>query len=147
MKVFTIKDGVADLSGLDLKDEFIVEAMNHSKLFVVAGKIIANRNLLGDNDLETIWDLANWGVSQPKEVSIVGGCYDGCKAFVSSDNDFIYIPMKKDMDVVNDNVMIRKHYDIENGYYLKSDRSERQDEWRYASRLEITADMKANPFI
>lgn len=144
-KLFTIKENTADLSGLELKDEFICEAMNHDKLFAVAGKVVANRNLLGDTDLDVIWDLANWGCSQPKEVTIEGSCYEGMKAYVSG--DFLYIPMRKDIDVVNDNVMIRKHYDTDNGYYLKSDRHADYDEWRYATRNEILADMRANPFI
>lgn len=146
-KIFQITDKVVDLSKLNLKDEFIVEAMNHNKLFAVAGKVIANRNILGDNDLETIWDLANWGVSHPSEITIKGGVYDGCKAFVSRDMDFIYIPLRKDISVVNDNVMIRKHYDIETGYYLWSDRKENRDEWRYATRNEILSEMRANPYI
>lgn len=144
-RLFIIKKNTADLSGLDLKDEFVCEVMNHEKLFTVAGKVIANRNLLGDDDLDIIWDLANWGVSQLKEVTIKGGCYEGMKAFGA--DDFIYIPLRKDIDVVNDNIMIRKHYDTDNGYYLKSDRHGNCDEWCYATRQEILADMRANPFI
>lgn len=146
-KIFQVTDRVVDLSKLDVKDEFIVEAMNSSKLFAVCGKVIANRNILGDNDLETIWDLANWGVSHPGMITIKGSVYDGSTAYVSSDLDFIYIPMRKDIDVVNDNIMVRKHYDTNFGYYLRSDRSKNIDEWRFAPAAEIMADMKANPHI
>ena len=143
--ICSIKDGVADLTNFHIEDEFVVEAMNHDKRFAVAGKVICNRSLLGDNDLEVIWDLANWGVSQPKEVVIKGSCYDGMVGYASE--GFLYIPQRKDIDVVNDNVMIRKHYDTNNGYYLRSDRSKHLEEWCYATRQEIMADMKLNPFI
>lgn len=143
--ICSIKDGVADLTNFRIEDEFVVEAMNHKKLFAVAGKAICNRSLLGNCDLEIIWDLANWGVSQPKEVVIKGSCYDGMLGYTRE--NFLYIPLRKDIDVVNENVMIRKHYDINNGYYLRSDRSKNFDDWRYATRQEITTDMKLNPFI
>lgn len=136
---------VADLSNFRIEDEFVVEVMNHSKLFAVAGKVVCNRSLLGDEDLETIWDLANWGVSQPKECVIKGGVYDGDKAFYR--DDFLYIPLRKDIDVVNDNIMVRKHYDTNKGYYCKSDRKSGEEEWCLDSRDNIIAEMKANPFI
>jgi hypothetical protein len=143
--IVTITNSIADLSNLCIENEFVVEVMNHSKFFAVAGKVICNRSLLGDEDLETIWDLANWGVSQPKECVIKGGVYNGDKAFYR--DDFLYIPLRKDIDVVNDNMMVRKHYDTNKGYYCKTDRKNHTEEWCFASRDTIIADMKANPFI
>lgn len=47
-------------------------------------------------------------------------------------------------------VMIRKHYDVNNGYYIKSSRLHKEqskDLWCFGSCETITNEYKSNPFI
>ena len=49
-----------EISDFKAADEFVVEAMMQDGKFKVIGKVIIDNNLLNDDDLETIWDYANW---------------------------------------------------------------------------------------
>lgn len=141
MKCIEIKD-------FNPADEFVVEAMMRDGKFKVIGKVITDKNLLNDDDLETIWDYANWGTNGYEKMVVADGTYKGCKAF--SDGRLFYVIMTSDVDVVNDNVMVRKHYDTNQGYYIKSSRLHKEqtkDLWCFGSRETIENEYKSNPFI
>lgn len=129
-------------------DEFVVEAMMHDGKFKVIGKVLTKNNLLNDDDLETIFDFANWGVNG-HELAVVGtGVYSGMDA--DSDGKMTYVIFDSEVSVVNDNIMVRKHYDVSNGYYIKSSRLHKEqsrDVWCYGSRETIISEYKSNPFI
>lgn len=133
----------------NIADEFVVEAMNHEGKFVVIGKVICKNSLLNDNDLNTIWDLANWSVNG-QTLEYVGEelpVYANCKGMV--DGGILFVVMGG-TGIVNDNMMVRKHYDTKNGYYLKSERIHKDlkhDVWCYGTREEIISEYRSNPFI
>lgn len=133
----------------NIADEFVVEAMNHEGKFVVIGKVISKNALLNDNDLNTIWDLANWSVNG-QTLEYIGNdipVYANCKGMY--DEGLLYVVMGG-TGIVNDNMMVRKHYDTKNGYYLKSGRIHKdlkRDVWCYGSLEEITSEYRSNPFI
>ena len=62
----------------------------------------------------------------------------------------VYLKINERVGVVNDNIMVRKHYDVENGYYLQSKRVHpelKKDVWCFGSRSTIVLEYKLNPFI
>lgn len=141
MKYIEIKD-------FNLADEFVVEAMMHDGKFKVVGKVVTDKNLLNDDDLETIWDYANWATNGYEKMVVSDGIYQGSNAF--SDGRLFYIIQDSRTGVVNDNVMVRKHYDVDNGYYIKSTRLHKEqskDVWCYGSRETIINEYRCNPFI
>lgn len=75
-------------------------------------------------------------------------CTKGLKAF--SDGRLFYVITDDETGVVNDNIMVRKHYDVNNGYYIKSSRLHKElskDLWCFGSRETIENEYKSNPFI
>lgn len=131
-----------------VENEFIVEAMNHDGKFKVVGKVLTDNNLLNDDDLDDIWDLANWGTNGLEVEVIKDGTYAGCKA--QRVKGLLYVRMDEQVNVVNDNIIVRKHYDMENAYYLKSARAHKgmkHDLWCFGSKSEYLSELKSNPFI
>ena len=129
-------------------DEFVVEAMMRDGKFKVIGKVLTKNNLLNDDDLETIHDFANWGVNGHELGMVSNGIYAGMDA--DSDGKMAYVIFDSEVSVVNDNIMVRKHYDVSNGYYIKSSRLHKEqsrDVWCYGSRETIISEYKSNPFI
>lgn len=136
------------ISSYDKEKEFIDEAMGLDGKFKVIGKVLTENNLLNDDDLESIFDFANWGVSGKEQMIVADGVYSGCK--MECDSKMVYIIMDSQIDVVNDNIVIRKYYDVKNGYYIKSTRVHKEQEhdiWCYGSRETIISEYKSNPFI
>lgn len=132
-----------------LANEYVVEAMNHDGKFAVIGKVICGKNLLGDDELEDIWDFANWAVNGKTQYVVEQELqvYSGCQAM--RNEDMIYIIMGGN-GIVNDNIMVRKHYDTKYGYYLLSSRihkTQNRDIWSYGTREEIMSEYQMNPFI
>lgn len=133
---------------IEPKDEFVVEAMMHDGKFRVVGKVLTKNNLLNDDDLETIHDFANWGVNGHELGMVSNGVYAGMDA--DSEGKMTYVIFDREVDVVNDNIMVRKHYDVSNGYYIKSARlhkGQSKDIWCYGSSEAIINEYKSNPFI
>lgn len=130
-------------------DEFVVEAMMPDGKFKVIGKVITSQNLLNDDDLEDIWDFANWGTNGRELAKVANGVYAGMDA--DSNDKMIYVICDSEVSIVNDNIMVRKHYDVANGYYIKSYRLHKEqdgkDIWCFGSRETITNEYKSNPFI
>lgn len=136
------------LDSFEPKDEFVVEAMTHGGKFKVIGKVITDNNLLNDDDLDTIWDYANWEMNCHEKMIISNGVYKGFQAF--SNGRLCYIITNDEIGVVNDNIMVRKHYDVDNGYYIKSSRlhkGQSKDIWCFGSISAIVLEYKLNPFI
>lgn len=130
------------------QDEFCVEAMMHDGYFKLIGKVFTKKNLLNDEDLETIYDFANWGVNGHELSLVADGIYAGMNA--DTDGDLVYVIFDSEVRVVNDNMMVRKHYDVSNGYFLKSSRLHKElsrDIWCYGSREDIMSEYRSNPFI
>ena len=131
------------------KDEFIVEAMGHDGKFSAIGKVFVQQSLLNDKDLDTIWDLANWEVNgKEKHVVAKGSIYEGMPCYKTG--SIVYLKINERIGVVNDNVMVRKHYDVENGYYIQSKRVHpelKKDVWCFGSRSTIVLEYKLNPYI
>ena len=125
-----------EISDFNAADEFVVEAMMQDGKFKVIGKVIIDNNLLNDDDLETIWDYANWETN---------GVYKGLNAF--SDGRMFYVITDDEVGVVNDNIMVRKHYDVNNGYYIKSSRLHKEqsrDLWCFGSCETIENEYRSN---
>lgn len=141
--------GYIDLSDYDAKSEFVVEAMNHNGKFEVIGKALIDQNLLNDADLETIWDLANWSINGKEAQSVMeGSVYAGLPCYVSG--MITYVVCNHNVGVVNDNIIVRKHYDTTTAYYIKSSRlhkGQTKDIWSFGSYDSIVNEYKANPFI
>lgn len=128
-------------------NEFVVEAMNREGRFSVIGKVLTPNNLLNDDDLEEIWDCANWEVNGREQKTIEEGIYSGMKAYFF--NNMKYIIFDTRNGIVNGNIIVRKHYDVQNGYFIKSARIHKDmqcDEWSYGSSEEIMNEYKSNPF-
>lgn len=128
--------------------EFVVEAMGSSGKFKVIGKVLTINNLLNDDDLDDIWYFANWGVNGKEQMIVSDGVYSGCK--VMCNEKMAYVIMDSQVDVVNDNIVVRKHYDVNNGYYIKSSRVHKEQErdmWCFGSMEAIVSEYKSNPFI
>lgn len=137
-----------EISNFNAADEFVVEAMMQDGKFKVIGKVIIDNNLLNDDDLETIWDYANWETNGYEKMVVSNGVYKGLNAF--SDGRMFYVITDDEVGVVNDNIMVRKHYDVNNGYYIKSSRLHKEqskDLWCFGSCETITNEYKSNPFI
>lgn len=120
--------------------EYIVEAMFNGK-FKVVGKVLTDKKTLTIDDLETIWDFANWGVNNKEQMQVCDGVYRGCKA--ECNKDMIYIIMDAFIDAVNANILIRKHYDTDKGYYIKSARRHREqlnDIWCFGTTKQVIAE-------
>lgn len=76
---------------------------------------------------------------------VSNGVYKGLKAF--SDGRMFYVITDDEVGVVNDNIMVRKHYDVNNGYYIKSSRLHKEqskDLWCFGSCETITNEYKSN---
>lgn len=136
------------VSSYSKEKEFVVEAMGSDGKFKVIGKVLTENNLLNDDDLDDIWDFANWGVNGEEQMVIVDGVYAGYK--VECNDKLAYVILDSEVSVVNDNIAIRKHYDVNNGYYIKSSRlhkGQTSDVWCYGSMEAIVSEYKSNPFI
>lgn len=62
-----------EISEFNAADEFVVEAMMQDGKFKVIGKVITDNNLLNDDDLETIWDYANWETNGYEKMVVSNG--------------------------------------------------------------------------
>lgn len=129
-------------------DEFIVEAMMHDGKFKVIGVVLTENNLLNDDDLEVIWDLANWGTNGLEQYEISNGVHRGQKVLMSG--KITYVIASPEVGVVNDNIMVRKHYETNQGYYIKSSRLHKdlkKDVWCFGNDETIINEYKSNRFI
>ncbi len=129
-------------------DEFIVEAMVRDGKFKVIGVVLTHNNLLNDDDLNEIWDFANWGVNGREQYLVANGVHTGQK--VMTNGKISYVVASMDVDAVNDNVLVRKHYDTDKGYYIKSSRLHKdlkRDVWCFGSYDAIRNEYRSNRFI
>ena len=129
-------------------DEFIVEAMMHDGKFKVIGVVLTQNNLLNDDDLNEIWDFANWGVNGKEQCLVANGVHVGQK--VMTNGKMSYVIASIEVGVVNDNVLVRKHYDTDHGYYIKSARLHKdltRDVWCFGSHDTIQNEYKSNHFM
>lgn len=127
-----------------IEKEWVVEQYYDGKLRVIGKVIPKNKTLFFNNDdLEAIWDLANWGCSQPKEIEAPTDIYEFCRCF--ENGNLIYADMGK-TTCCNDDIFIRRHYDLDNGFWIKSDRRVNKDEWVYSEKDEFINHKNNNEF-
>lgn len=123
-----------------IEREWVVEKIDRQTgLMSAIGKVIPKEKTLffNNEDLEVIWDLANWGVSQPTQFLPNCEVYRDCKCFLRRDYPSLgYVDLGK-TSCCNDDIFIRRHYDTEVGFWIKSNRRENRDEWVYSSRREF----------
>jgi len=124
-----------------IEREWIVEQYYDGVMRVI-GKVIPKKKTLffNNEDLENIWDLANWGCSKPIQFIPNDELYRCCKCFMN-DTSLGYVDMGK-TNVCNDDIFIRRHYDLNNGFWIKSNRRANVDEWVYGTREEFLNNMK-----
>ena len=133
---------------MDISSEFVVEKAVNGKLRVIAKVVYrTERDLLGDNDLEDIWDSANYGPANYEPIIVPNGIYKGLKC-IHNDPNMWYIIIDEKTSHCNEDIIIRKHYNLEYGYYLQTDnRHIERDMWRY-DRIERIKDIfDKSPFI
>lgn len=118
--------------------EWVVEQYSNGKMRCI-GKAVPNvaHLFLNNTDLENIWDLANYGVSQPTRFIPRADIYRDCECYMHrGDATMAYVSMGV-TSAVNDDIFIRRHYDTENGFFIKANRRENRDEWVYGTREEF----------
>lgn len=128
------------------KDEWIVEQINKETcLTQCIGKIFVQSTLhLNNQQLECIFDFCNYGPAGYELQKIKEECiYIDYYAIFAK--DMIYIPMRN-VDHCNDDIFIRKHYDMDNGYWIYNKHHKTTDTWVYTSRKEFINYWKQNPF-
>ena len=133
---------------MDISSEFVVEKAINGKLKVI-GKVVyrSERDLLGDNDLEDIWDAANYGPANYEPIIVPNGIYKGLKC-IHNDSNMWYIIIDEKTNHCNEDIIIRKHYNLEYGYYLQTDnRHIERDMWRYEKIDRIKDIFDKSPFI
>lgn len=131
-----------------IAEEYVVEAMNRRGRFEVIGKVYIDAGKITPKDLENIWDLANWGCNNKTPGIVDGGVYDGFPCY--KQGAVTYIATNPLVDIVNDNIIVRKHYESAVCYYIKSSRVHReqiQDIWCYGKLVDAAVEYKRNPFI
>ena len=134
------------LSEISLKDEWIVEQINkETGVTHCLGKIFVPPTLhLNNQQLEWIHDLCNYGPADYElhEIYEEGQCiYNGFKAIIAK--QITYIPMKG-IDHCNDDIFIRKHYDMDYGYWIHNSHRHSSDKWVYTTRKEFINYWKEN---
>lgn len=128
-----------------IETEWIVEQYTPNGMRCIGKVLFENdRKFLSDDELESIWDACNWGVSQPEESVCEIEPYEGMTVLKSG--SIVYLPLRQDVDVVNGDIFIRKHYDLDNGFYIHEDRRANKDEWMYGKREVFLREMKSNPY-
>lgn len=139
---------IVEVKEIKPADEFIVEAMMHDGKFKVIGVVLTENNLLNDDDLDVIWNLANYGTNGLEQCEISNGVHRGQKALMKG--KITYVIASSDVDVVNDNIMVRKHCEANQGYYMKSSRLHKglkKDIWCLGKDETIINEYKSNRFI
>lgn len=127
----------------EVNNEWVVEQYNGGVTKVIGKVVFEGKTLFFNNrDLDVIWDLCNWAVNGRKPEPIEG-IYEGFKAF--SNGGLTYVALNGN-GVVNGDIIIRRHYDIESGFYIHEDRRNGTDEWCYGTRERFLAEKKASPF-
>lgn len=119
------------------KDEWIVEQINkETGLTHCLGKIFVSPTLhLNNQQLEWIFDLCNYGPAGYELQKVDEDCvYKGLNAIIAK--QMTYIPMKG-IDHCNDDIFIRKHHNLNEGYWINNNNRKSKDEWVYTSRKEF----------
>jgi len=118
-----------------IEREWVVEQMHDEKMRVI-GKVIPNEKTpsLNVNDLEDIWDAANWGCHGNARERVDGGVYDG---YIGHKRGFVTYVDLGVTDHCNDDIFIRKHYDTDNGFFIRSSRKQGKDEWVYGTKSDF----------
>lgn len=132
-----------------IEDEYVVEAMLRNGTTKAIGKVYTTEDTISVDVLEQIFDLANWGCNGA-EPNVIGddNVYNGMECYCS--RRAVYIPIYKEIDHVNANIIIRKHYDIEKCWYLRTQymhREQKQDCWCYRERQDALTELRNNPLI
>lgn len=131
----------------NIYNEWIVEQyVPFKKCMVVIGKLLFNMSTihLSSYELDEIWDVCNYECSHSQSVVVISdSCYNGSIAYESNTKYIVFMPTENAKGVVNCDIYIRPHNDIEHGYYLLQDRKNNIDKWLYSdSRDEIILQMK-----
>ena len=132
---------------MNLENEWIVEQFRKTTdgriITTVIGKILFPniKDSLTNDELEDIWDICNYGPANydcllfdnyefnfPECFSI----YNFMKTY--HENDCFYIIITPNIDYVNDDIFVRKHYEPMNGYWLK--KIDSKDTWVNTSKDE-----------
>jgi len=125
--------------------EWIVEQFTPTGARCIGKAIPAKPTLfLNNDDLEVIWDLANWGASQPYEFIPKCDTYKTCRCF-HWDGKWGYVDMGK-TSCCNGDIFVRRHYDTEEGFFIVEDRVNHTDEWVYGTREEWMNYMKTTRY-
>lgn len=133
------------VDNINESDCYVVEQIvynNSTQSFVskVIGKVFLNKTIhLCNDQLETILDLCNKPYTL-KSLKI-NTVYNDLNVYISK--DIVYIPMC-DVDYVNDDIIIRKQYEVNEGYWIYNNNRKSKDEWRYDSRETILSEIKQN---
>lgn len=136
-------------------DEFIVEKVLRTKTNKIVtkciGKVFVPKTMfLNNQQLEEIWDLSNFNVSHPNEISILSGTYKFTVCYYRTDKMF-FINILSDLSsagIMNDDIVISKKYNVTgNAYYIRSNNRRTKDEWCYNTRNEILNYYKNHSFI
>lgn len=125
------------LANILSKDEWIIEQIDkETRLTYCLGKIFVPPTLhLNNEQLEWIFDLCNYGPAQYELQKIDEDCiYKGFNAIIAK--RMTYIPMKG-IDHCNDDIFIRKHYNIDEGYWINNNHKHSKDEWVYTNKKEF----------
>lgn len=133
------------LSEIPSKEEWIVEQINQENKTYCLGKIFVPPTIhLNTQQLEWIWDLCNYGPADYNLEKIDEDCiYNGFQAIFGK--NMTYIPMKG-INHCNDDIFIRKHYNMDIGYWIWNNHRKEKDTWVYTSRNNFIQYMKEHSF-
>lgn len=107
----------------------------------VIGEILLNSETihLSNFELEEIWDLCNFSVSDPETKFIICPLneYDGRQVYISNYMKYInFCPTRAASGVVNCDIFIHPCLSKDKGYYLKADRKSNIDKWVYTEKRD-----------
>lgn len=129
--------------------EFIVEKVVKSDSRVctkcIGKAFVPNTIHINNEQLEDIWDLANFEMSQPSSVLINSGIYGGMTGYTTTDNKVLYIPTS-DVGVVNDDIVIHRKYE-NMSYFINSAYRRIKSVWEFRERKDILIYYENHPFI
>lgn len=137
-----------------VEQPILPESGDYSRVvFGVYGKIYfvdGPKDALSEDDLENIWNLCNFEPAQIElePVQTANNIYT--HACFDYANRMVFVPMERGLrGAINDDIFIRKHYDITIGWYVNNHHRARnhKDEWKYESRQEVLAYYRKHPFL
>lgn len=121
------------LSELPKKDwvvEFAKRDEQGRVVFAVLGKVFTDESVteLTDEQLEDAWGLMNYGPACIEPALVFGDTYGGYLAY-TVEPCMVYIPFKN-KSCVNDEILIREHYNFDKCYWLANFNRTQSDVWQ-----------------